>query len=236
MVSASPELFFRWDGRRIESRPMKGTMARGRWEQEDSRFRQRLLSSGKDRAENVMIVDLLRNDLGRVARFGSVQVERLFEVEWLETVWQMTSTVAAETRPGGGPVRHLQSHVPLRVEADRGPSSRSPSGSACWCQRTHPSRTPRPLLRARGASGVAFVSRYRRQTVDPVVDVLFPPAHPLVCSPPRRIGGGNDPSRSRRQIVVLLNPVISNTSGSLTTRPPTRDGIDRRRLTPNFLS
>lgn len=102
VVSASPELFFRWDGRRIESRPMKGTMARGRWEQEDSRFRERLLSSGKDRAENVMIVDLLRNDLGRVARFGSVQVERLFEVERLETVWQMTSTVAAETRPGVG--------------------------------------------------------------------------------------------------------------------------------------
>ncbi len=102
VVSASPELFFRWDGRRIESRPMKGTMARGRWEQEDSRFRERLLSSGKDRAENVMIVDLLRNDLGRVARFGSVQVERLFEVERFETVWQMTSTVAAETRPEVG--------------------------------------------------------------------------------------------------------------------------------------
>ena len=102
LVSASPELFFRWDGRRIESRPMKGTMARGRWEQEDSRFRERLLSSGKDRAENVMIVDLLRNDLGRVARFGSVQVERLFEVERLETVWQMTSTVVAETRPEVG--------------------------------------------------------------------------------------------------------------------------------------
>ena len=102
VVSASPELFFRWDGRRIESRPMKGTMARGRWEQEDSRFRERLLASGKDRAENVMIVDLLRNDLGRVARFGSVQVERLFEVERFETVWQMTSTVAAETRPGVG--------------------------------------------------------------------------------------------------------------------------------------
>lgn len=102
VISASPELFFRWDGRRIESRPMKGTMARGRWEQEDSRFRERLLASGKNRAENVMIVDLLRNDLGRVARFGSVQVERLFEVERFETVWQMTSTVAAETRPEVG--------------------------------------------------------------------------------------------------------------------------------------
>ena len=100
VVSVSPELFFRWDGRRIESRPMKGTMARGRWEQEDRRHRERLLASGKDRAENVMIVDLLRNDLGRVARFGAVQVERLFEIERFETVWQMTSTVAAETRPG----------------------------------------------------------------------------------------------------------------------------------------
>ena len=99
VVSASPELFFRWDGRRIENRPMKGTMPRGRWEQEDRRHRERLLASGKDRAENVMIVDLLRNDLGRVARFGTVQVERLFEIEHFETVWQMTSTVAAETRP-----------------------------------------------------------------------------------------------------------------------------------------
>ena len=99
LVSASPELFFRWDGRRLESRPMKGTMPRGRWEQEDRRNRERLLASGKDRAENVMIVDLLRNDLGRVARFGTVQVERLFEIERFETVWQMTSTVAADTRP-----------------------------------------------------------------------------------------------------------------------------------------
>ena len=102
VVSASPELFFRWDGRRLESRPMKGTMPRGRWEQEDRRLRERLLASGKDRAENVMIVDLLRNDLGRVARFGTVQVERLFEIERFETVWQMTSTVAADTRPGIG--------------------------------------------------------------------------------------------------------------------------------------
>ena len=100
VVSASPELFFRWDGRRIENRPMKGTIARGRWEAEDRRRRADLLASGKDRAENVMIVDLLRNDLGKVARFGSVQVDRLFEIERFETVWQMTSTVTAETRPG----------------------------------------------------------------------------------------------------------------------------------------
>ena len=100
VVSASPELFFRWDGRRVETRPMKGTIARGRWEGEDRRRRDRLEASAKDRAENVMIVDLVRNDLGRVARFGTVAVERLFDIERFETVWQMTSTVLAETRTG----------------------------------------------------------------------------------------------------------------------------------------
>lgn len=100
VVSASPEMFFRWDGRRVETRPMKGTMPRGRWEGEDRHRRERLLASGKDRAENVMVVDLVRNDLGRAARFGTVAVEELFGVQRLETVWQMTSTVAAETRPG----------------------------------------------------------------------------------------------------------------------------------------
>ncbi len=100
VVSASPELFFRWDGHRIETRPMKGTIARGRWEEEDHRRRDALRASPKNRAENVMIVDLLRNDLGRVARFGTVEVERLLDIERLETVWQMTSTVAAETRSG----------------------------------------------------------------------------------------------------------------------------------------
>lgn len=100
VVSASPEMFFRWDGRRVETRPMKGTMPRGRWEAEDRNRRERLLASGKDRAENVMVVDLVRNDLGRASRFGTVAVEELFGVQRLETVWQMTSTVAAETRPG----------------------------------------------------------------------------------------------------------------------------------------
>ncbi len=102
LVSASPELFFRWDGNRIVTRPMKGTIPRGRWEDEDRYSRDQLSLSPKDRAENVMIVDLVRNDLGRVARFGTVRVERLFDLERFETVWQMTSTVAAETRRGVG--------------------------------------------------------------------------------------------------------------------------------------
>jgi para-aminobenzoate synthetase / 4-amino-4-deoxychorismate lyase len=101
VVSASPELFFDLapDGT-ITTRPMKGTLRRGRWLEEDRQAAAILADSAKDRAENLMIVDLLRNDLGRVARFGTVQVPRLFEVETYPTVHQLTSTVTARLRPG----------------------------------------------------------------------------------------------------------------------------------------
>lgn len=100
ILSASPELFFRWDGRQIVTRPMKGTAPRGRWPAEDQQLAEWLAASEKNRAENLMIVDLLRNDLGRVARIGSVQVPRLFELERYHTVHQLTSTVTALTRAG----------------------------------------------------------------------------------------------------------------------------------------
>ena len=100
VLSASPELFFRRKGRLIETRPMKGTAARGRWKEEDEAAAARLAASEKERAENLMIVDLLRNDLGRVAETGSVRVAELFRVERYPTVWQMTSTVAATLREG----------------------------------------------------------------------------------------------------------------------------------------
>lgn len=98
IVSASPELFFRWEGGELELRPMKGTRPRGRWLEEDEALARELVASPKDRAENLMIVDLLRNDAGRVAEFGSVRVEKMFEVEPYPTVLQMTSTVRARTR------------------------------------------------------------------------------------------------------------------------------------------
>ena len=104
ILSASPELFFRRQGRRIECRPMKGTSARGRWPEEDRALLADLLTSEKEQAENVMIVDLIRNDLGRVARFGTVQVDRLFEAEQYETVWQLVSAVSADLRPGVGTI------------------------------------------------------------------------------------------------------------------------------------
>jgi para-aminobenzoate synthetase/4-amino-4-deoxychorismate lyase len=99
IVSASPELFFRWAGGELELRPMKGTRPRGRWLEEDREVARELAASAKDRAENLMIVDLLRNDAGRIAEFGSVRVERMFEVEPYPTVHQMTSTVRARTPP-----------------------------------------------------------------------------------------------------------------------------------------
>lgn len=97
VCSISPELFFRLDGERLTAKPMKGTAARGRTLAEDEARISALRQSVKNRAENLMIVDMLRNDLGRVARVGSVTVPRLFEVERYPTLLQLTSTVTART-------------------------------------------------------------------------------------------------------------------------------------------
>jgi len=97
IASFSPELFFERNGSRLVSCPMKGTAARGRSFEEDEACAQRLQTTPKERAENVMIVDMIRNDMGRIAQTGSVCVERLFEVQRLPTVLQMTSTVSCKT-------------------------------------------------------------------------------------------------------------------------------------------
>ncbi|MCC6568886.1 MAG: aminodeoxychorismate synthase component I, partial [Anaerolineales bacterium] len=97
VASASPELFFQLDGETVTCRPMKGTTRRGRTTLEDAEQAQWLKDSEKNRAENVMIVDMIRNDLGRIAKTGSVNVPELFETEKYPTLWQMTSTVQATT-------------------------------------------------------------------------------------------------------------------------------------------
>lgn len=97
ILSASPELFFRWDGEKIITRPMKGTINRGMTFEEDGENAKWLYHSEKNRAENVMIVDLLRNDLGAIAIPGTVNVDELFSIEKYPTVWQMTSTISANT-------------------------------------------------------------------------------------------------------------------------------------------
>lgn len=101
VLSFSPELFVRREGSRLTTRPMKGTAPRHPDPIEDARLGQGLLASDKNRAENLMIVDLLRNDLGRLAQPGSVSVDALFSLERYPTVWTMTSTVSAEA-PGAG--------------------------------------------------------------------------------------------------------------------------------------
>jgi len=103
ILSFSPELFFRLESPRgITTRPMKGTAPRGRTTAEDRTLAEWLRNDPKNRAENVMIVDLLRNDLGRLCTFGSVQVRDLFAVERYPTLWQMTSTITGELRPEVG--------------------------------------------------------------------------------------------------------------------------------------
>jgi len=95
VCSASPELFFTYDNGLLISKPMKGTISRGRDSKDDLAQKQWLLNSEKNRAENLMIVDMIRNDLGKVSKAGSVRVPKLFEVEKYPTVWQMTSTVTS---------------------------------------------------------------------------------------------------------------------------------------------
>lgn len=137
VLSVSPELFFDWDGTQLATRPMKGTAPRAAEPAEDQRAADHLRTSPKEQAENLMIVDLLRNDLSRVAQVGSVAVPALFEVQALPTVWQMTSTVTARTRPGlrlsevfaalfpcgsvtGAPKRQAMHHIARMESAPRG--------------------------------------------------------------------------------------------------------------------
>jgi len=97
IASASPELFFQLEGETVTCRPVKGTTRRGRTTLEDVEQAEWLKESEKNRAENVMIVDMIRNDLGRIAKTGSVRVPELFATEKYPTLWQMTSTVKAQT-------------------------------------------------------------------------------------------------------------------------------------------
>jgi para-aminobenzoate synthetase component 1 len=114
LVSNSPELFLAFDAatRRLEARPIKGTRPRAADPVEDAALAADLLASAKDRAENLMIVDLMRNDLARVSRPGSVRVETLFAVERHPTVHHLVSTVTARAAAGVGPPDLLEATFP----------------------------------------------------------------------------------------------------------------------------
>jgi len=112
LLSLSPELFFRTDGEHVEARPMKGTSTRGRNAAEDEALAAALAADPKQRAENLMIVDLIRNDLARVARAGSVVAPTLFEVETYPSVHQMVSAVEADLAPGRDAIDVLEALYP----------------------------------------------------------------------------------------------------------------------------
>lgn len=112
LLSFSPELFFALKGDAAIVKPMKGTRPRGRFAAEDAELAAELASSEKDRAENLMIVDLMRNDLSRVARAGSVRVENAFAIESYPTVHQMISTVRARLLPGKGAIDMIRALFP----------------------------------------------------------------------------------------------------------------------------
>jgi para-aminobenzoate synthetase component 1 len=112
VVSASPERFLRKTGNAVETRPIKGTRPRGKTEEEDKRLAAELLSSAKDHAENMMIVDLERNDLGRVCRYGSVRVSELAILETYPTVFHLTSTVEGQLSEGKDRVDLLRATFP----------------------------------------------------------------------------------------------------------------------------
>ncbi|MBL7502670.1 aminodeoxychorismate synthase component I [Frankia sp. CNm7] len=112
IASASPELFFETAAREVRMRPMKGTARRGRSPAEDAAIVAALRASEKERAENIMIVDLVRNDLARVAATGSVRVTSLCRAEQYETVHQLTSGVSARLRPDVGLVEVFRALFP----------------------------------------------------------------------------------------------------------------------------
>ena len=100
ILSFSPELFFTLKGDKILTKPMKGTIKRGATDKEDAELKNFLYNDLKNRTENIMIVDLLRNDLGRISKPGSVHVDKLFDVEQHKTLFQMTSEISSELKEG----------------------------------------------------------------------------------------------------------------------------------------
>ncbi len=112
VVSASPERFLRTRGDRVETRPIKGTRPRGKTPEEDAALAGQLKNSTKDRAENIMIVDLERNDLGRVCHYGTVNVTELAILEVFPTVFHLTSTVEGRLREGKNCIDLLKATFP----------------------------------------------------------------------------------------------------------------------------
>lgn len=112
IASASPERFLRCQGDQVETRPIKGTIRRGNTPEEDRAYASQLLNSAKDHAENMMIVDLERNDLGRVCRYGTIKVTELAVLEKFPTVFHLTSTIIGQLKEGTNTIDLLKATFP----------------------------------------------------------------------------------------------------------------------------
>jgi para-aminobenzoate synthetase component 1 len=142
ILSASPERFFRLTNREVETRPIKGTRPRGKTPAEDRELIDDLSNNPKDRAENVMIVDLLRNDLGKVCEYGSVRVPQVCEVESFQYVHHLVSMITGKLRSGVGPLELIAATFPggsvtgapkvraMEIIAELEPTARGPY---CGC-------------------------------------------------------------------------------------------------------
>lgn len=112
LISSSPERFIQVKNRKIETRPIKGTLPRGETPEEDERLKNELANSFKDQSELLMIVDLERNDIGKIAKIGSVQVPELFKIESYATVHHLVSTVTGELRDDVHPIEAIKAMFP----------------------------------------------------------------------------------------------------------------------------
>ena len=208
IACASPELFFSMADGVVTSRPMKGTAPRGRFAGEDDGLAERLQDSPKERAENLMIVDLIRNDLGRVAEYGSVEVPELFALERYPTVWQLTSTVRAQVANRGiaevfgalfpcGSVTGAPKVASMALIRELERSARGPDSGAVGV-----------LLPGAGSPVARFVVAIRTATIDRVaatacygVGARRSPTtrHPSQVARGRGQGGGPHPSQQPRR-------------------------------------
>jgi para-aminobenzoate synthetase component 1 len=165
IASASPERFLRVEGGRVETRPIKGTRPRGGTPDEDERLREELAHSAKDRAENIMIIDLLRNDLGRVCAYGSVEVAAVCRLETHPYVHHLVSEVRGCLRSGLGPVDLLRAAFPggsvtgapkvraMEIIAELEPTARGPYCGSLGCLGFDGSMDTNILIRTFTAGG-----------------------------------------------------------------------------------
>ena len=181
IAGASPEPLVKVSGRRVETRPIAGTYPRGADEEEDRRNAERLLQDPKERAEHVMLVDLGRNDLGRVCEYGSVTVDELMVVETYSHVLHIVSQVSGKLREGIGPMDVLRSVLPAGTLSGRRRSARCRSS-------TSSSRTSAAPTAARSATSPTPATSTPRSTSAPWWS--------RTGSPTCRPGVGRSPTRS----------------------------------------